>query len=198
MGKLRAAHMKVYTRTGDKGKTRIFGGMVADKDDVRVECNGILDEALCDIGVLRTQLSDEHEWQKKLYKIQVDLMDMMSHVATHSSNREMNTVNKPLEGPEECELWIDDMTAKMDGPHDYFILPGGNPVSAQCHVIRARIRTAERRLISLHKVDPVEDFILKYVNRLSDLFFTMSRYELFVSGYSEEKLRPFIMRFGKK
>lgn len=189
--------MKVYTKTGDKGKTRIFGGMVADKDDVRVECNGILDEALCDIGVLRTQISTSHEWQTKLYKIQVDMMDMMSHVATHSSNRDKNTLNRPVDGPKECEDWIDDMTNKMDGPHDYFVLPGGNTVSAQCHVIRARIRTAERRLVSLHKTDPVEDFILKYVNRLSDLFFTMSRYELFVSGYSEEKLRPFIMRFGK-
>ena len=103
-----------------------------------------------------------------------------------------------MDGPKECENWIDDMTEKMDGPHDYFILPGGNQISAQCHVIRACIRTAERRLITLHKTDPVEEFIIKYVNRLSDLFFTMSRYELFTSGYSEEKLRPFIMRFDKK
>ncbi|MDA3929741.1 MAG: cob(I)yrinic acid a,c-diamide adenosyltransferase [Prolixibacteraceae bacterium] len=190
--------MKIYTKTGDKGKTRVFGGMIADKDDIRVECNGILDETACDIGVLRTQLSTDHEWQTKLYQIQIDLMDMMSHVATHSSMRDKNTVNRPVDGPKFCEQWIDEMMDEMDGPHDYFILPGGNLVSAQCHVIRARMRTAERRLISLHKVDPVEEFILKYINRLSDLFFALSRYELFKAGYTEEKLRPFIMRFDKK
>jgi len=190
--------MKIYTKTGDKGKTRIFGGLVADKDDVRVECNGILDEVVCEIGVLRTQLSTDHNWQDRLFQIQIDMMDMMSHVATHTSMRDKNTVNRPTEGPAQCEKWIDEMMNEMDGPHDYFVLPGGNPVAAQCHIIRARMRTAERRLISLHKVDPVEEFILKYINRLSDLFFALSRYELYKSGYTEEKLRPFIMRFESK
>lgn len=190
--------MKVYTRTGDRGKTGIYGGMRCDKDDIRIECNGVLDEVLCDIGVLRAQLPADHQWQKQLYQIQVDMMDMMSHVATHSSLREQNPINKPVDGATECEKWIDKMHDEMEGSHDFFVLPGGNPVSAQCHVIRARMRTAERRLITLHKKDPVEAFIIQYINRLSDLFFTLARYEIYKAGYDEEKLRPFILEFKKK
>lgn len=190
--------MKVYTRTGDRGKTGIYGGMRCDKDDIRIECNGVLDEVLSDIGILRAQLGNDHEWQKKLYQIQVDMMDMMSHVATHSSLREQNPINKPIDGAKQCEQWIDEMHEEMEGSHDYFVLPGGNLISAQCHVIRARMRTAERRLISLHKEDPVEAFIIQYINRLSDLFFTLSRYEIYKAGFDEEKLRPFILEFKKK
>ncbi len=190
--------MRVYTRTGDRGKTGIYGGMRCDKDDIRIECNGIIDEALSDIGMLRTMITPDHEWQQRLYKIQVDMMNFMSHVATHSSMRDQNPIDKPTEGPKECEQWIDAMHDEMEGSHDYFILPGGTQVSAQCHVIRTKIRTAERRLISLNKEDEVEPFIMKYINRLSDLFFTLSRYEIYKAGLNEEKLRPFIMKFNHK
>lgn len=190
--------MKIYTKTGDRGKTGIYGGMRCDKDDIRIECNGILDEVVSEIGVLRTQLPADHNWQEKLYKIQVDMMDMMSHVATHSSLREQNPIRKATDGPEFCEKWIDKMMDSMAGPNDYFILPGGNPIAARCHVIRSKMRTAERRLITLHKQDPVEEFILKYINRLSDLFFALARFELYTAGYTEEKLRPFIMPFKNK
>lgn len=190
--------MKVYTRTGDRGKTGIYGGMRCDKDDIRIECNGIIDEALSDIGVLRAMLEPDHEWQTKLFKIQVDIMDMMSHVATHSSLRDQNPINKPTEGATECEQWIDAMHNDMEGDHDYFILPGGTQISAQCHVVRTKLRTAERRLITLNKEDKVEPFIMQYINRLSDLFFTLSRYEIAKAGLSEEKLRPFKMTFNHK
>jgi ATP:cob(I)alamin adenosyltransferase len=83
------------------------------------------------------------------------------------------------------------MMNEMPEPHDYFILPGGNEVSALCHVVRTTLRTAERRLVTLHNEDPIEEFILKYINRLSDLFFVMARFELFKAQLSEEKLRPF-------
>lgn len=185
--------MKIYTKTGDKGRTSVFGGKQCSKDDIRVECNGKLDEACSSIGVLRASLPLEHNWQKKLYKIQVDLMNMMSHVATHSSLRSNNTVHRPTDGIAFCEDWIDAMMGEIPGPDDWFILPGGSMVSAQCHVVRTQLRTAERRLITLHNEDPVEGFIIQYINRLSDLFFAMARYELYKAGYSEEKLRPFIM-----
>jgi cob(I)alamin adenosyltransferase len=183
--------MRIYTKTGDKGKTDIFSGMRVDKDDSRIECNGKLDEVNCTIGLLRVKLPVGHSWQTGLYKIQVDLMDMMSHVATHSELRDKNPVNRPEDGDKYCEEWIDTMLNEMDGPHDYFILPGGNEVATLCHIIRAQIRTAERRLITLNKLDPVDGYILKYINRLSDLFFVMTRYELYKSGLDEEKLRPF-------
>ncbi len=183
--------MRVYTRTGDKGNTRIFGGKVRRKDNIRIEANGILDEANAFIGLLRSKLDENHPWQKGLFKIQTDIMDMMSHIATTSDIRSTNTVSHPRDGADYCEAWIDQMLEEMPKPHDWFILPGGNEVSALCHVVRTQIRTAERRLFTLDKEDPVEDYILKYVNRLSDLFFVLSRYELYQSGLTEEKLRPF-------
>ncbi|MEA3317239.1 MAG: cob(I)yrinic acid a,c-diamide adenosyltransferase [Bacteroidota bacterium] len=184
-------HMKIYTRTGDKGITKIFGNMSCKKDDIRIECNGKLDEANSFIGLLRSNLGKNHEWQNGLFKIQTDIMDIMSHIATHSSKRKLNKVAQPKDGEKFCEHWIDEMLNEMPEPHDWFILPGGNEVSALCHVVRTTLRTAERRLFTLNNEDPVEVFILKYINRLSDLFFVLSRYELFKAQLSEEKLRSF-------
>ncbi len=186
--------MKVYTRTGDKGLTGIFGGMSAKKDDIRIECNGILDEANSFIGLLRSKLEPDHAWQKGLFKVQMDLMDIMSHVATHSTLRSKNTVNRPEDGEKFCEEWIDAMLAEMPEPHDWFILPGGTEISALCHVVRTVLRTAERRAFTLNQQDPMEPFILRYINRLSDLFFVMARYQLFEARLSEEKVRPFKMK----
>jgi cob(I)alamin adenosyltransferase len=192
--------MRIYTRTGDKGLTKIFGGMACKKDDIRIECNGKLDESNSFIGLLRSKLAANHPWQEGLFKIQTDIMDMMSHIATHSSKRDENNINKPKDGVKFCEDWIDDLLDEMPQPHDWFILPGGNEISALCHVIRTTIRTAERRLFTLNQEDPVEDFILKYINRLSDLFFVFARYELYKSNLSEEKLRPFkrVIKQGNK
>ncbi len=189
-------NMRIYTRTGDKGLTKIFGGMACKKDDIRIECNGKLDEANSFIGLLRSKLDENHQWQKGLFKIQTDIMDIMSHIATHSSKRSDNDVNRPVDGEKFCEQWIDDMLNEMPQPHDWFILPGGNEVSALCHVVRTTMRTAERRLFTLNQEDPVEEFVLKYINRLSDLFFVLARYELFKADLTEEKLRPF-KRIGK-
>jgi len=183
--------MRIYTRTGDKGLTKIFGGIACKKDDIRIECNGKLDEANSFIGLLRSRLDENHEWQKRLFKIQTDIMDMMSHIATHSSKRKENKVPRPVDGEKFCENWMNEMMNEMPEPHDYFILPGGNEVSALCHVVRTTLRTAERRLVTLHNEDPIEEFILKYINRLSDLFFVMAKFELFKAQLSEEKLRPF-------
>lgn len=183
--------MRVYTKTGDKGKTQIFGGIDCDKDHIRIEANGQLDEASAFIGQLRAKLPDSHAWQDLLKTIQIDLMDTMSHVATHSSHRDKNTVRRPETAEKYCEEWIDKMLDEMPKPHDWFILPGGNEVSALCHVVRTQMRRAERSLVTLNREDPLEGFIIRFVNRLSDLFFVMSRYELYQSNLDEEKLRKF-------
>lgn len=186
--------MRIYTRSGDKGLTMVFGGVACMKDDIRVECNGVIDEATSVIGLLRTKMYLEHPWQKKLKKVQTDLMNIMSHIATHSKDRDRNHVHRPTDGAAFCESWIDEMLDEIPEPHDWFILPGGTEVSAQCQVIRTVIRTAERRLVSLNSEDLVEPFIIEYINRLSDLFFVMARYDLYKAGFNEEKLRPFKMK----
>ncbi|MDJ1494496.1 cob(I)yrinic acid a,c-diamide adenosyltransferase [Cytophagaceae bacterium DM2B3-1] len=186
--------MKIYTRKGDKGTTGLFGGKRVDKDDVRVECIGTLDEVNSTIGLLRVKLGSEHEWQANLHKIQKDMMDMMSHLARPSDTKKVNTNPMPEDGAEFCENWIDELESKMTSPSDYFLLPGGNEISALCHMVRTQMRRGERRLTSLIKTDEVHEAIPAYINRLSDLFFTLARAEMDKAGVAEEKWQLFLYK----
>lgn len=186
--------MKIYTRKGDKGTTGLFGGSRVSKDDVRVECIGTLDEANSTIGLLRVKLGDGHEWQPNLYRVQKDLMDMMSHLARPSDAKKENKNPMPVDGAGFCEAWIDALEAAMASPSDYFLLPGGNEVSALCHIARTQMRRGERRLASLMKTDEVHEAIPAYINRLSDLFFTLARAEMDKTGVVEEKWQLFLYK----
>ena len=192
--------MKIYTRKGDTGMTGVFGGKRESKDSARIECNGALDEANSTIGLLRSKLGTTHEWQPQLHKIQKDLMDMMTHLARPSTSKKENPNPRPTDGAAFCEEWMDDMESKISAPSDYFLLPGGNEISALCHVCRTQIRRGERRLITLLREDPdaVEDYVVAYVNRLSDLFFTMARAEMDKAGVAEEKWQLFLYKRKKK
>ncbi|MBT29929.1 MAG: ATP:cob(I)alamin adenosyltransferase [Thalassobius sp.] len=192
--------MKIYTKKGDTGKTGTFGGKREDKDSARIECNGTLDEANSTIGLLRAKLGEGHLWQNKLQRIQKDLMDMMSHLARPSVSNKENSNPKPEDGADFCEAWIDELETVITSPSEYFLLPGGNEVSALCHVARTQIRRAERRLVTLAKEDPecVEPYVSAYVNRLSDLFFTLARAEMDKEGVTEEKWQLFLYKRKKK
>ncbi|WP_109434032.1 cob(I)yrinic acid a,c-diamide adenosyltransferase [Aquimarina sp. AU119] len=192
--------MKIYTRKGDTGMTGVFGGKRESKDSARIECNGALDEVNSTIGLLRSKLGNDHEWQQNLHKIQKDLMDMMSHLARPSDSKKENPNPKPIDGADFCEQWMDDMESKISSPSDYFLLPGGNEISALCHVCRTQIRRGERRLVTLMHEDPasVEEYVVAYINRLSDLFFTMARAEMDKAGVAEEKWQLFLYKRKKK
>lgn len=190
--------MKIYTKKGDAGKTGLYGGKRVFKDDVRVECYGTLDEANSTIGLLRAKLGLDHEWQTKLRKIQKDLMDMMSHLARPSDAKKINNNPMPEDGAAFCEEWIDTLENSMTTASDYFLLPGGNEASALCHVIRTQMRRGERRLVSLMKEDEVHDAIPAYINRLSDLFFTLARAEMDKNMVEEEKWQLFLYKKFKK
>jgi cob(I)alamin adenosyltransferase len=190
--------MKIYTKKGDKGTTGLFGGKRVDKDDARVECVGTLDEVNSTIGLLRAKLSTTHPWQPNLHRIQKDLMDMMSHLARPSDIKKENTNPKPTEGAAFCEQWIDELEAAMTSPSNYFLLPGGNEISALCHVVRTQMRRGERRLVTLMKEDTIEDYIPAYINRLSDLFFTLSRSEMDQAGVEEEQWQLFLYKKIKR
>jgi cob(I)alamin adenosyltransferase len=190
--------MKIYTKKGDAGTTGLFGGQRVSKDDVRVECFGTLDEANSTLGLLRVKLGNEHPWQPQLHKIQKDLMDMMSHLARPSDAKKINPNPLPTDGAQFCEEWIDELESQMTSPSDYFLLPGGNEVSALCHVARTQMRRGERRLVSLMAVDTVHPAIPAYINRLSDLFFTMARAEMDKAGVAEEKWQLFLYKRFKK
>jgi ATP:cob(I)alamin adenosyltransferase len=188
--------MKIYTRGGDKGKTGIFGGQRVDKDDIRIEANGTIDELNSAIGVVRAYLPEDHQWQALLHKIQTELMIVMSHVATPSAIREQNK-NVLDENPDKfCEEWIDKMTGEM-ASSDFFVLPGGTIVSAHLQLARTIARRSERRLWTLNKQDEVPEVIMRFINRLADLFFTMARYEMYKAGDIEEKWQAFLYKRNK-
>ena len=188
---------RIYTRTGDKGMTSIHGRIRVPKTDIRIEANGTLDELNVEIGMARAMMPPAHRWQQPLKEIQVYLMTAMSLVATKSEMRHDNPNILPCGMVEQLEQLIDTISAEKDAP-EYFILPGGNLLSAQLHRCRVTARRAERRLWSLDAEDPVPDEITTFVNRLSDLFFTMARREMLGADMEEERWKAFSYKRSKK
>lgn len=186
--------MKIYTRGGDKGKTGIHGGERVDKDDIRIEANGTLDELNSLLGLIRALIGETHEWQDMLYHIQQSLMVVMSHVATPAAIRSRNPNVLPEELDVYCEKQIDNLTMLIKHPSTHFVLPGGTVVSAQCQVARTIARRAERRLWTLNRTDEVPAEILRFINRLSDLLFMMARYEMDKEGTDEERWQAFLYK----
>lgn len=189
--------MKIYTKGGDKGRTSIFGGERVDKDNIRVEANGCVDEFNSILGIVRAHMPAEHEWQPLLYTIQKNLMSVMSHIATPSDKRVGNPNKLDETLVVQLEEMIDDLTAAM-GENSHFLLPGGTVISSYLHLARTSVRECERRLCTLNKIDPVTPEILQYFNRLSDLLFVMARYDLHRAGITEERWHNFQYKRSNK
>lgn len=185
--------MTIYTRTGDGGETSLAGGLRVSKDDLRIECMGEMDEANSFIGLLRTKLSLEHPWQKSLQNLQRDFMKFMGFLARPDTGNSLPEGVTLHHQPESFETWMNSMEAEM-GESRHFLLPGGTEVAALCHILRTKIRTVERRLVELRRQSPIPGEILSYINRLSDLFFVLARYEMYQYGADEEKWRLFRAR----
>jgi len=181
---------RIYTRTGDSGTTAINNRIRVPKTDIRIEANGSIDELNVSIGIVRSLLPATHEWQPVLKEIQTNLMSVMSIVATKDELRGENPNTLPVSLIEDIEETIDRIAAGCPAA-EHFILPGGTTSSAFIHQSRVNARRAERRLWELNDTDPVPNIILRYVNRLSDLFFIMARSELFQTGLSEERWQAF-------
>lgn len=189
--------MKIYTKGGDKGKTGIFGGTRVDKDDVRIEANGCLDELNSMLGVVRAYLPEDHEWQDVLFRLQTEMMVVMSQVATPSGIRANNQNSISEDLVTFCEQLIDSMTEEL-GDNSYFVLPGGTIVSAHLQLARTIARRSERRLWTLNKQDSVPDIVLQFINRLSDLLFTMAKVDMFREGMAEERWKKFLYKRSNK
>lgn len=177
---------KIYTRGGDRGTTAIHGGQRVSKTDIRIEANGTLDEVNVAVGTVRSFLPVDHEWQPVLREIQLNMMNLMSLVATPDVNRDSN----PNKLPEDCvhaiEEVIDCLLERCDET-GHFVLPGGSVVASFLHQCRVTTRRAERRLWELDVADRVPELILRYINRLSDLFFVMAKIESQESKIGEER-----------
>lgn len=189
--------MGIFTRGGDKGRTSLAGGIRVPKNHSRIETNGAIDEANCFIGLLRCKLSAEHPWQSRLHEIQTSLMHTMSHIATTSESPKKTLSPKYENGAADCEAWMNEMTAIM-GENRYFVLPGQTEVSSLCHIARATIRRAERELYPVVEAEEIEEWIPKYINRLSDLFFTLAQYDVYQANLPEDRVKPFRYQRNKE
>ena len=163
--------MKIYTKTGDKGLTSLFDGSRVDKDDLRVECYGTLDELNSYIGLCSVYANDNDK--KILRDIQLKMFSVSAELATREEGKYKNVVVE--EDVNHLESLIDEYINKIDEV-DAFIVPGSSVLSANLHIARTICRRAERRIYSLSKIENVNPYLLKYVNRLSDLLYAIARY----------------------
>lgn len=165
--------MKIYTKTGDEGKTSLLGGTRVLKDHIRISAYGTLDELNAHLGLLR-DLSSTAERKDLLLRIQNNLFVIASRLA---SENERAKNFSPEVDENEIEILEQEIDKMEDGlaPLKFFILPGGHQTVSFCHIARTVCRRAEREIISLSQQNPVELRVIKYINRLSDFLFVLAR-----------------------
>jgi cob(I)alamin adenosyltransferase len=165
--------MKIYTRTGDDGTTSLSGGRRVPKYHLRVEACGSVDELISWIGMLRS--CPENEKRKKfLIQVQSNLMICAAVLSTGKEEGTCGKITPDNEWVSILENQIDEM--EMTLPHlENFILPGGNKIVSYCHIARCVCRRAERMVLKLHESEKIPEIIFKYLNRLSDYLFILSR-----------------------
>lgn len=165
--------MKIYTRTGDKGKTSLIGGRV-DKDSLRVEAYGTIDELNSFIGKAMTELDPGifKDLLEDLETIQNELFDGGGDLANVMKERHYKLGEEPIEVMEQR---IDQLMEEAP-PLEKFILPGGSPAAATLHIARTVARRAERQTVTLMKAEEdVPAVVQRYLNRLSDYLFVAAR-----------------------
>ena len=166
--------MKIYTRTGDAGETALFDGTRVTKSDPRVDAYGDVDELNALLGVVRASGVDA-ELSAGLERIQRDLFALGARLADPHAKIAARVTKAGIEALDVARLerWIDEADAALPALRR-FVLPGGSPAGALLHFARTVCRRAERRVVSLGP-DAVEEGVLVYMNRLSDLLFVLAR-----------------------
>lgn len=165
----------IYTRTGDKGTTALVGGSRVEKDSLRVEAYGTIDEVISTMGAAYSFIQDE-ELRDGIEKIQTKLFILGAELA--SDEKGIKYLKQLVEQGDidDLEKIIDKYMEKV-GAFKGFVTPGKNTASALLHVARTVARRAERVIITLSREDRVREEIKKYVNRLSDALYAMARFE---------------------
>ena len=165
--------MKIYTKKGDKGGTSLIGGVKVPKSSLRIHTYGTIDELNSFIGVVRDSYSDPHSLEV-LYQIQNLLFTIGSNLAADPVKSRMELPKISEDDIIILEVEIDKMTESLPELM-HFILPGGHIAASHCHVARCVCRRAERLIVELSEKEMVDPLILKYINRLSDYLFVLSR-----------------------
>ena len=186
--------MKIYTKTGDKGETALYGGTRVSKASARVESYGTIDELNSFIGFAKTEITVE-KVLNQLKKIQFDLFTVGSESATPTDKLTLANGKSRLSlvisetEIEELENWMDDFEEELQ-PLQYFILPGGGKAATSLHICRTVCRRAERSLVFLNETEAVRPELIKYLNRLSDYLFVLTRYMSKINNESQEYWNP--------
>lgn len=175
---------RIYTRTGDSGKTSLGSGERRPKNDLRIEAYGTIDEANCAIGLARVSTSIVPQFARvdaMLLCVQNDLFDLGADLCVPEQYEVMAPQYEPLRivqsQVDRLERKIDELNAELP-PLQSFVLPGGSPAAAALHLARTVTRRAERLLVALADApgEKVGEPVLKFVNRLSDFLFVAARY----------------------
>lgn len=173
---------RVYTRTGDRGETALVGGKRVPKDSPRIEAYGTIDELNSVVGLARVfneeklDRADSHRFlDKVLRQIQDELFDLGSELATPADFFQEGMYRVGPGEVKKIEQLIDQCQQELS-PLKSFVLPGGGRLGAYLHQCRTVCRRAEREILRLSRVEELSEWPLKYVNRLSDLFFVLSRW----------------------
>lgn len=176
--------MPIYTRTGDKGQTSFRNGQRISKSDLRVDVYGTVDELNSVIGVVLSSKYKTSSIERELIKIQNDLLEIGSILANPDPKYSIRNTKYFSKRVKEFEDFIDRMTKQMPVLKN-FILPGGGKTGALLHFARTICRRAERNMVKLSEKEQINSEIIVYINRLSDLLFTMARYINYKEKYQD-------------
>ena len=180
--------MKIYTKTGDKGSTSLFGGQRVPKHHLRIETYGTVDELNAYIGLVRDQDIDEHSI-KTLIEIQDRLFTIGSILATEPGNKKVKIPQLHPSDITFLEQEMDAMNAHLPAMRS-FVLPGGHTTVSYCHIARCICRRAERLISHLSTTTTINEIVLQYMNRLSDYLFVLAREIVSKKAVEEVEWKP--------
>ncbi|MFW9794654.1 MAG: cob(I)yrinic acid a,c-diamide adenosyltransferase [Candidatus Thorarchaeota archaeon] len=179
---------RIYTRAGDKGKTGLLSGERIKKDNPRVEAYGTVDELGTFLGVAKVHSSDRiagyiHDIQQKLFLINAELATILDSLDSNDPLRELERIRSV--DVDYLENIADELSEELPLLSN-FVIPGGTKAAAFLHVCRTVCRRAERRIVKYATATPVNEELIRYINRLSDLLFVMARYENLELGNGDQ------------
>jgi cob(I)alamin adenosyltransferase len=172
--------MKVYTKTGDKGTTALFGGTRVPKHHIRIESYGTVDELNSYIGLIRDQEIDPL-YKNILIEVQDRLFTVGAILATPPEKETLKNGQPRLQNLGIAEADIELLENEIDAMENslpqmtHFVLPGGHTTVSYCHIARCVCRRAERLAVHLNDIEPTDELVIKYLNRLSDYLFVLAR-----------------------
>ena len=194
---------KVYTRTGDRGDTALVGGKRVPKDSPRIDAYGTIDELNSIVGLARVfneeslEAGEGHRFlDEVLCRVQDELFDIGSELATPPEFFQAGMYQVGDDEIKRLEKLIDQCQEDLE-PLKSFILPGGGRVGAYLHQCRTVCRRAEREILRLSRAEEINPRVIKYINRLSDLFFVLSRWIAKQTGQTEYLWQRGLMEKGK-